>query len=135
DSDLAPVVGQQVTLTSSNTAVAGPRIDLLNQRAAAGDCDLTVKGVIKNASTSVLEQRGALRLASGQFQTARASDPLLSDAQLRGFAATAGQELTYTCVPPGEGERVGIDRDLDGCPDRSEIDAGTVPANPLSVPA
>ena len=63
------------------------------------------------------------------------TDPLLSDAQLRGFAATAGQELTYTCVPPGEGVRVGIDRDLDGCPDRSELDAGTDPANPLSVPA
>jgi hypothetical protein len=31
--------------------------------------------------------------------------------------------------------RVGIDRDLDGCPDRSELDAGTDPANPLSVPA
>jgi DNA-binding beta-propeller fold protein YncE len=135
DSDLAPVVGQQMTLTSTNTAVAGPRIDLLNQRAAAGECDLTVKGVIKNASTNILEQRGALRLASGQFQTDRVSDPLLSDAQLRGFAATAGQELTYTCVPPGEGVRVGIDRDLDGCPDRSELDAGTDPANPLSVPA
>jgi hypothetical protein len=135
DSDLAPVVGQQVTLTSTNTAVAGPRIDLLNQRATAGECDLTVKGVIKNATTSVLEQRGALRLASGQFQTDRVSDPLLSDTQLRGFAATAGQELTYTCVPPGEGMRVGIDRDLDGCPDRSELDAGTDPANPLSVPA
>src|SRR5262249_7259636 len=52
DSDLAPIVGQQVTLTSTNTTVAGPRIDLLNQRAAAGECDLTVKGVIKNASTS-----------------------------------------------------------------------------------
>ena len=29
DSDLAPIVGQQVTLTSSNGGVAGPRIDLL----------------------------------------------------------------------------------------------------------
>jgi hypothetical protein len=67
DSDLAPIVGQQVTLTSTNATVAGPRVDLLNQRAAAGECDLTVKGVIKNPITSVPEQRGALRLASGQF--------------------------------------------------------------------
>ena len=29
DSDLAPIVGQQVTLTSDNAAGAGPRIDLL----------------------------------------------------------------------------------------------------------
>ncbi len=31
DSDLAPIVGQQVTLTSANAGVAGPRIDLLMQ--------------------------------------------------------------------------------------------------------
>ena len=29
DSDLAPIVGQQVTLTSANSAAVGPRIDLL----------------------------------------------------------------------------------------------------------
>jgi DNA-binding beta-propeller fold protein YncE len=33
DTDLAPIVGQQVTLTSTNSAGAGPRIDLLLQRA------------------------------------------------------------------------------------------------------
>ena len=34
----------------------------------------------------------------------------LSDAALRSNAGTAGQELTYTCVPPGSGQRLGIDR-------------------------
>jgi hypothetical protein len=134
-SDLAPIVGQQVTLTSTNSSVAGPRIDLMIQRAVAGECDLTVKGVIKNPSTNVLEQRGWLRLASGEFETDRVSDPLASDAQLRGLAGAAGQELTYTCVAPGDGVRVGVDRDLDGCRDRSELDSGTDPADPLSVPA
>jgi hypothetical protein len=134
DSDLAPVVGQQVTLTGTNSSVAGPRIDLLIQLATAGDCDLTVKGVIKNPSTNVLEQRGALLLPSGLFETDRVSDAALTDAQLRALAATAGQELTYTCVAPGDGVRVGVDRDQDGCPDRSELDAGTDPANPMSVP-
>ena len=28
-------------------------------------------------------------------------------------AGTPGQELTFTCVPPGSGVRLGIDRDLD----------------------
>jgi len=134
DSDLMPIVGQEVTLTSTNAAVAGPRITLLIQQAAAGACDLTVKGVIRNANTGVLEQRGAVRLSSGLFETDRVTDPLLTDTQVRAFAATAGQELTYTCVPPGEGVRVGIDRDADGCPDRTELDDGTDPANPLSVP-
>jgi len=42
---------------------------------------------------------------------------------LRNLANTPGQEITYTCVPPGSGERMGIDRDedqffdaLDNCP-------------------
>jgi hypothetical protein len=134
DSDLAPIVGQQITLTSTNAVVAGPRIDLLIQRAAANECDLVVKGVLENPSTSAFEQRGAVRLASGLFETDRLSDPTLTDAQLRASTGTAGQELTYTCVPPGEGIRVGIDRDLDGCPDRTELDDGTDPANALSVP-
>ena len=33
DTDLAPIVGQQVTLTNVNATTVGPRIDLLIQRA------------------------------------------------------------------------------------------------------
>src|SRR5689334_5814526 len=44
DSNLAPIVGQQTTLTKENGAVAGGRIDLLIDRARAGECDLVVKG-------------------------------------------------------------------------------------------
>ena len=32
-----------MTLTASNAATAGPRIDLLEAQAAAGDCDLVAK--------------------------------------------------------------------------------------------
>ncbi len=35
ESDIAPIVGQQITLTKTNSAVVGPRIDLLQARAAA----------------------------------------------------------------------------------------------------
>jgi hypothetical protein len=28
--------------------------------------------------------------------------------------------VTFTCVPPGNGTRIGIDRDADGIPDRSD---------------
>jgi hypothetical protein len=34
----------------------------------------------------------------------------LSDAALRGLAATAGQEVTYTCVPPGSGTRIAFNQ-------------------------
>jgi YVTN family beta-propeller protein len=128
DSNLAPVVGQQITLTAGNPAVVGSRIDLLVARAAAGECDLIVKG------TSNGEQRGWMRRSDGQFRSDRASEPLLSDGELRAVAGTAGQELTYTCVPPGSGTRAGIDRDEDGFYDRDEIDAGADPADPTSTP-
>src|SRR5206468_212332 len=71
---------------------------------------------------------------AGTFRSDRASEALLSDAALRAVAASAGQELTYTCVPPGSGVRVGVDRDEDGYFDRDEILAGSDPADPLSVP-
>jgi len=128
DSNLFPVAGQQITLTSTNAGVAGPRIDLLIQRAAASECDLVVKAVIAG------EQRGSVRLANGTFRSDRATETPLSDAQTRALAATAGQEITYTCVPPGSGTRIGIDRDEDGFYDRDELDEGTDPADPNSFP-
>src|SRR5205814_4084806 len=72
--------------------------------------------------------------ASGEFQSDRASEPLLTEASLRAQAATVGQELTYTAVPSGSGTRIGIDRDEDGFFDRTELDAGSDPADPASVP-
>jgi len=56
-----------------------------------------------------------------------------TDAALRALALTPGQELTYTCVPPGSGDRAGIDRDEDGVFDLDEVAASTDPGNPGSV--
>ena len=54
DSNLAPIVGQQITLDNTNASVAGPRISLLIARANAAypvlgypgarECDLIVRG-------------------------------------------------------------------------------------------
>src|SRR5262245_3690903 len=126
DTNLAPIVGQQITLTSTNASTVNPRIDLLIQRAAAGECELIVKGTIAG------DQRGAFRRPDGQFRSDRASEALLSDGQVRALAATPGQELTYTCVPPGNSMRAGVDRDEDGFFDRTELDAGSDPADPAS---
>jgi len=118
DSNLAPIVGEQTTLTNTNAAIVGPRIDLLLARAGGNECDVVVKGTIGGV------QRGMVRVAgaSTTFKTDRAADPLLTDAQVRSFATTPGQELTYTCVPPGSGIRIGIDRDQDGCLDFDDAD-------------
>jgi DNA-binding beta-propeller fold protein YncE len=129
DSNLAPIVGQQITLEATNGAVVGPRIDLMIARAAVGECDLTVKGTLAG------EARGWYALPNGLFQSDRAEEAPLADAALRMQAATAGQELTYTCVPPGSGRRVGVDRDEDGFFDRDELDAGSDPADAASIPS
>jgi len=124
-SDLAPIVGQQVTRTATNGTVANPRIDLLIQRSNANfsslmlggtvkECDLIVKGSVAGV------ERGWLRQPDAQFRSDK--NELISDATLRGFANSQGP-LTYTCAPPGSGTRMGIDRDedadldgLDNCP-------------------
>jgi len=107
DTNLKPVVGQQVTLTSNNAGSVGSRIDLLISRAAAGDSDLIVKYTLAG------ETRGAHRLSNGTFETDRSADAALTDTQLRNLAQTTGQEVTWTAVPLGAGIRMGINRDED----------------------
>jgi len=129
DSNLKPVVGQQATLSATqNGTNPNNRVTLLEARAAAGDCDLVIRANLSG------EARGGLRLADGTFQLDREDDPTISDSDLRAAALVPGQEVTFTCVPPGSGTRVGLDRDEDGFYDRDEIDAGTDPADPASHP-
>ena len=141
DTDLPPMVGQQITRTSTNGAVVDPRITEMITAASAAypskllgpgarQCDVIVKGRIAGQARGFLLDTGA-----AQFRSDRAADPLLADAALRAFSNVAGQELTYTCAPFGSGERMGIDRDLDTYLDRDEVDAGSDPADPLSIPA
>ncbi len=131
DTGLKPSVGQQVSATSTTFADATviARIDALIARDDAAHCDLVVKGVLGG------EQRGAVYAGGNNFRTDRASEALIDKTTLRNLAATVGQDLTYTCVPPGSGQRIGIDRDEDTFLDRSEIDAGSDPADPGSLPS
>jgi len=49
-------------------------------------------------------------------------------------ATQANGTVTYTCVPPGNGPRLALDRDQDGFYNRDELVAGTDPANVSSRP-
>jgi DNA-binding beta-propeller fold protein YncE len=129
DSNEAPIVGQQITLTKTNAASAGPRVDLLEQRAAAGECDLVAK------STSIVGANGGLLYNGTGFQPASASLQPISDANLRSLVAVGLlPAVTFTCVPVGEGQRIAIDRDNDGYADLDEVVAGTNPGNANSHP-
>ena len=146
--DIAPIVGQQTTIHSGNFSETdvNDRIDLLLERAVechdvlgvpgTTECEIFVKGVEGG------EDRGWVGELQGPcgpaqtilFQGDRVGDTPLTDAQLRNLANTPGNELTYTCAPPGSGERMGVDRDEDGFFDQDEEDAGSDPADPGSVP-
>jgi hypothetical protein len=128
DSNMAPIVGQQITVTSTTNTGVAQRADLLVARALAGDCDLVAK------TTLAGEQRGGLLLSSGAFQLDRESDGQVAEADLRALALTPGQEVTYTCVPPGSGARIGLDRDGDLFFDSDELDHGTDPADAADFP-
>ncbi len=138
DSNLAPIVGQQITRTSTNgggtvdcqnNPTVDCRITLLEQRADAGECNVVAKALIAGVP------RGWVYVGGGTFFSDRGSDLPLSDAALRALAATSGQEVTYTCTPPGTGERIGIDQDDDGFADADERDAGSDPADAASIPS
>jgi hypothetical protein len=111
DTDLAPIVGQQVTLTNTNGSAVGPRITLMEQRAGAPftskvlggtttECDLVAKVVQSGMPTGYLFDPSSRNFFASNGTTA------LSDGALRALASTAGQEVTFTCVPPGSGSRV-----------------------------
>jgi YVTN family beta-propeller protein len=119
-----PIMGQQVTLTEDNGDSVGPRIDLLMQRADLGECDLVAQSK---------EDKGYLYLGGGTFKQNKSDKDPLADAKLRNKARD-GKTVTYTCVPPGSGTRIALDRDEDGFLDGDEKAAGSDPADPNSVP-
>jgi DNA-binding beta-propeller fold protein YncE len=132
DSNLAPIVGRQVTVTQSNAVAARPAVDLMVERAGVTaplpECDLTVKGNWQGLERSWLLGNDAY------FHSDRISEPALRLRALLGIAINRGNELTFTCVPAGAGIRMGLDRDEDGYYDRDELDAGSDPADPGDIP-
>jgi hypothetical protein len=114
DSDLAPVVGQQVTLAPGNAAAVNPRIDLLIQRAQANFVSKELGGLVKECDlVAHVALAGTVRglLYDPVARNFVAADSTRrSDAALRSLAATDGQEVTYTCTPPGSGGRIAFSR-------------------------
>lgn len=114
DSNLAPIVGQQVTLRSANAQAVGPRIDLLITQAEAGECDL----IAKLSGTG--RERGFLYEGNGVFRPDSIRQFPLHDDALRA-QVHRHRALTYTCTPPGSGVRMALDRDENGIYDGDEL--------------
>jgi hypothetical protein len=118
-SNLNPVVGQQVTVTAANAQQADitGRVNLLVQRAVVTsprpECELIAKGVIGS------EARGWVMNSTQSFVPDRASETPVTLAGLLSQVTDAGSTVTFTCVPPGNGTRMGIDRDGNTVLDRN----------------
>jgi len=136
-SNMAPIVGQQVTRTAAAGADVDARIALMMEQAdtpwlvrgnqGTQSCDLIVKGVVDG------EARGWLFEPEGGVFVDDRGGSWLAD-ELTGLSELPEHELTYSCAPPGAGFRMGVDRDGDGVRDGDERDAGTDPAAAGSVP-
>ena len=111
DAELAPIVGQQITLSASSGADTEARLDLLLQRAAVTtprtECDLIAKGVVNDQSTGFLLDETGVFVSDNETET-------YSVAQIKEQARTSGGAITFTCVPPGSGFRLGIESGENG---------------------
>ncbi|WP_437676602.1 YncE family protein [Sorangium sp. So ce131] len=114
ESNLAPIVGQQVTVTQHNVAAATPRLDLFLDRADEGECDVIAKARVGS------HEIGFLYVGSSQFIADRQALGGTTKSTLLFFAQLPHHEMTFTSVPPGSGARIGIDRDEDGILDGDE---------------
>ena len=119
-------VGRQVTIAG---AVPPPERVLFRSLlglAQQGRIGLIAKGVREGAT------RGYFYVGDGLFQSDRELETITLQALRSGIGV--GSELTFTAVPLGAEQRIGVDRDEDGYYDRDELDAGTDPADPKSFP-
>ncbi|MCB9680315.1 MAG: beta-propeller fold lactonase family protein [Alphaproteobacteria bacterium] len=138
DSDLAPAVGQQVTVRPDNLSAVGNRVVTLLTAAGAPFTSAVLGGTTTMCDLVVRVPRGGRQVgflfdpASGMLTSDSASIPPISPLQVRWYVLRYGVPATFTCVPPGSGVRMALDRDLDGVYDGDELAAGTDPADPTS---
>jgi DNA-binding beta-propeller fold protein YncE len=111
DSDMAPIVGQQITLGRENIPGVEQRIDLLEERAAAPftsklfggtvtECDLVAKLNVAGRPQGFLYDPRSRAFENPDRAFA------IPDKLFRALAHLPGQEITFTCVPPGSGPRI-----------------------------
>jgi hypothetical protein len=127
DTGMAPAVGRQLTIADHVQKQELGLLDLLMTRAAAGDCDLTARGWERAALRGWLYRAGAFHADASE------TEPLPLEPLLNRYRQS-GEPITFTCVPPGDGVRSALDRDLDGRLDGDERLARNHAAGAKNVP-
>ncbi|MEM6300461.1 MAG: hypothetical protein AAF749_01895 [Pseudomonadota bacterium] len=104
DSNMAPIVGQQITLHAGSGVASLDRLNLLENRSRVStpraECDLIVRGWFGEFRFSALyEGAGGYRDTEGRR---------LSSAYVRQQAQLPENAATFTCVPPNNGARLAL---------------------------
>lgn len=105
DTDLLPIVGQQVTWRPGAGAAVEERLALLRAQAQTvtprAACDLVARLTVNGtAYSALLQSDGNWALRGGGTR---------SDTQLKELASAA-QPITFTCLSPGTGRRAALDQ-------------------------
>ncbi|HZV34547.1 MAG TPA: beta-propeller fold lactonase family protein [Verrucomicrobiae bacterium] len=117
DTGTAPAIGYTRTITSSNVSSASISNDwslLESQAALITNIDLIVKGTIGGVRHGFVYQP-----ASNNYEPDTKNMVAFTRAQLL-IKIQSGDVLTIMGVPPGSGQRMGIDRNLNGVLDADE---------------
>jgi YVTN family beta-propeller protein len=117
DTGTAPTVGYTRTMFAANvnnTSISNDWSLLEAQAGVLTNIDLIVKGTIDGVRHGLFYRPGA-----NNYQPDTTNAAPFTRAQLA-TKILAGDTLTLTGVPPGAGQRMGIDRDLNGVLDADE---------------
>jgi YVTN family beta-propeller protein len=126
--ETAPIMGQQLTLTTNSSKTAYERYQLLLQRARITapfpECDLVISGPIDG------RMRGWAydRLTESFIPDIEVQDAL-DEASMESLIRKSDTPFTLTCTPWGSGKRIGIDRDGDSILDFEEVLQGSNPGS------
>lgn len=107
DTGIAAAVGRQFTVAGESLAHDRWLFDLLMARSTAGDCELIARGWEANMLRGWLYRVGV-------FESDRRDEKALDPEALLGRYSHSSEPVTFTCVPPGDGRRNALDRNLDG---------------------
>ncbi|HEX5020563.1 MAG TPA: hypothetical protein VFX54_07885, partial [Candidatus Binatia bacterium] len=107
DTGIAAAVGRQFTVAGESLAHDRWLFDLLMARSTAGDCELIARGWEANMLRGWLYHDGV-------FESDRRDEKALDPEALLGRYSQSSEPVTFTCVPPGDGRRNALDRNLDG---------------------
>jgi hypothetical protein len=117
DSGMAPAVGYARTLVAANvntTSISNDWSLLEAQATVLTNINLVVKGTIDGIRHGLLYQPGA-----NNYKPDTTNATPFTRSQITA-KILAGDTLTFTGVPPGAGQRMGIDRDGNGVLDADE---------------